>query len=386
MQSNTKYKNISLNVRGLRDQTKRRSIFTYLKDQNANFYFLQETYSDANDELLWQSEWGGKILFSHGSHHSKGVCILFDPAINLNEEYNFSNKTGRIILITVYLNGVKISLCNIYAPNNQSEQLEFLKELNNCIIDKSEMTNIIIGGDWNCTLTFDLVDIYRTRHPNSQHFSYESKSLQVKSRIDFFLVAKFLVKFVSTVGITTSIAPDHKTLLLCLALPETTPRGPGFWKFNNTLLDDEEYTAHIPFLVLQIREKYSTVQDKQLFWELMKMEIREKSIRSAKQKSRVLSQREKEISKRLDYLDNIICNSNSLFNISDTSNEYEVLKTELHSIYDRKGKAAMFRSKCRWMEKGEKPTKYFFNLEKRNYNRKTINEIRTEDDVEIREE
>ena len=103
-------------------------------------------------------------------------------------------------------------------------------------------------------------------------------------------------------------------------------------------------------------------------------------------KSRVLSQREKEISKRLDYLDNIICNSNSLFNISDTSNEYEVLKTELHSIYDRKGKAAMFRSKCRWMEKGEKPTKYFFNLEKRNYNRKTINEIRTEDDVEIREE
>ena len=124
-----------------------------MKDQNANFYFLQETYSDANDELLWQSEWGGKILFSHGSHHSKGVCILFDPAINLNEEYNFSNKTGRIILITVYLNGVKISLCNIYAPNNQSEQLEFLKELNNCIIDKSEMTNIIIGGDWNGTLT-----------------------------------------------------------------------------------------------------------------------------------------------------------------------------------------------------------------------------------------
>ena len=212
-----------------------------------------------------------KILFSHGTHHSKGVCILFDPATKLNEEYNFSNKTGRIILITVYLNGTKISLCNIYAPNNQSEQLEFIQELNNCIIDKSEMTNITIGGDWNCTRTkkdkkggalwkptpfrnlllttmetFDLIDIYRTGHPNSQHFSYESKSLQVRLRIDFFLVAKFLVKFVSNVGITTSIAPDHKTLLLCLALPETTPRGPGFWKFNNTLLDDENYTNSPP--------------------------------------------------------------------------------------------------------------------------------------------
>ena len=64
MQSSTKYKIISLNVRSIRDQTKKRSIFTYLKDQKANFYFLQETYSDANDELLWQSEWGGKILLT----------------------------------------------------------------------------------------------------------------------------------------------------------------------------------------------------------------------------------------------------------------------------------------------------------------------------------
>jgi len=35
-------------------------------------------------------------------NHSKGVCILFDPATKLNEEYNFSNKTGRIILISLY--------------------------------------------------------------------------------------------------------------------------------------------------------------------------------------------------------------------------------------------------------------------------------------------
>ena len=46
----------------------------------------------------------------------------------------------------------------------------------------------------------------------------------------------------------------------------------------------------------------------------------------------------------------------------------------------------MFRSKCRWVEKGEKPTKYFFNLEKRNYNRKTINELRKQDGIEIQEQ
>ena len=57
---------------------------------------------------------------------------------------------------------------------------------------------------------------------------------------------------------------------------------------------------------------------------------------------------------------------------------YDELKRELNEIYERKGRAAMYRSKCRWVEKGERPTKYFFNLEKRNYNRKVISELETE--------
>ena len=40
----------------------------------------------------------------------------------------------------------------------------------------------------------------------------------------------------------------------------------------------------------------------------------------------------------------------------------------------------MFRAKCRWVENGERPTKYFFNLEKRNYNKNTIAELRLQDD------
>ena len=40
----------------------------------------------------------------------------------------------------------------------------------------------------------------------------------------------------------------------------------------------------------------------------------------------------------------------------------------------------MFRSKTSWFEQGEKPTEYFFNLEKRNYNRKIVKELKGEDD------
>ena len=98
----------------------------------------------------------------------------------------------------------------------------------------------------------------------------------------------------------------------------TIPRGPGFWKFNNKLLNDEVCVAHIREFVPQIRDKYSFVQDKQLFGELMKMEIRENSIPFAKQKSRALSKRETEISLRLDHFDNLICNSNNLLDIDTT--------------------------------------------------------------------
>ena len=68
-------------------------------------------------------------------------------------EFIFTDKQGRIVLTTIVINSLKLSFCNIYTPNNQTEQLEFLQELNNCLKDKSELTTLIVGGDWNCTLS-----------------------------------------------------------------------------------------------------------------------------------------------------------------------------------------------------------------------------------------
>jgi len=50
--------------------------------------------------------------------------------------------------------------------------------------------------------------------------------------------------------------------------------------------------------------------------------------------------------------------------------EYEYLKNELKSLYEKKAEGAIFRHKVRWIEEGEKPTKYFFNMEKKNLTRK----------------
>lgn len=51
-------------------------------------------------------------------------------------------------------------------------------------------------------------------------------------------------------------------------------------------------------------------------------------------------------------------------NIDYELKQYEDLKKELQQLYENEGEAAKYRSKCLWVEKGERPTKYFFNLEK----------------------
>ena len=43
----------------------------------------------------------------------------------------------------------------------------------------------------------------------------------------------------------------------------------------------------------------------------------------------------------------------------------------------------MLRSKARWIQHGEKNTKYFFNLERRNYNKKFITKLKRNDGTEL---
>ena len=52
-----------------------------------------------------------------------------------------------------------------------------------------------------------------------------------------------------------------------------------------------------------------------------------------------------------------------------------VIKKELEDILENRTRGAMIRSKAYWFEGGEKPTKYFFRLEKRNAMKKAISRL-----------
>ena len=138
------------NVRGLNKTTKQRQIFRWLHQQTSDVIFLQETYSSVQTVKLWEAEWGGKMLACHGSTHSRGVMILFKPKINVSISNVIRDKNGRYIVSEAATDDVKHILVNIYAPNDQTQQIKFLRDLSSSVLNSYANETLVIGGDFNC--------------------------------------------------------------------------------------------------------------------------------------------------------------------------------------------------------------------------------------------
>ena len=57
---------VSLNACGIRDGTKWRAIFKFVKTHNPDIVLLQEIYSQCKDNFIWANQWGNKVIFSNG--------------------------------------------------------------------------------------------------------------------------------------------------------------------------------------------------------------------------------------------------------------------------------------------------------------------------------
>lgn len=122
------FKLLSFNVNGLRSPSKRRAIFKTLRLVDADIIFLQETHSTIQDQKIWASEWGGRILFSHSLSNSRGVLILFKRAYNPKVLNTVTDHEGRFLVVQLQCQTETITLINVYAPT-QSEtkkQLAFM--------------------------------------------------------------------------------------------------------------------------------------------------------------------------------------------------------------------------------------------------------------------
>ena len=117
---------LSLNVRGISNFKKRKTIFTWCRKQKADFIFLQETYSKIDSERCWRDEWGGEIIMAHGSSNSRGVAILVKKNVDCTIHSKILDPSGQFVIIKTEIKDKMYVLINIFAPNKDPNIVSLL--------------------------------------------------------------------------------------------------------------------------------------------------------------------------------------------------------------------------------------------------------------------
>ena len=121
-----------------------------------------------------------------------------------------------------------------------------------------------------------------------------------------------------------------------------------------------------------------SIDDESLF-EMLKLEIRAKTISYCSHKKRKDEAYERRLEQDIETLYDKICNMEGNIDVSECSRLLEEKQIELENFRSVKMKAAMVRARVKHYELGDKPTKYFFELEKRNGIAKTLTHLKVDD-------
>ena len=370
---------------------------------------MQETHSTADIETDWNSDWGGNIIYNHGTSGSCGVLIIPPKCHDFRIECLYRDSYGRILILKVENDDDCFILVNVYAPSgNENVKVDFCSTLSNYldnILSTTESFNCIAGGDFNVCLqpqldsfsksssndkyrnsilslleNFNLVDAWRILNPDTRRFTWRRNSPLQQSRLDYWMISAHLLYNMSSTEIHSSFKSDHSPILIkfeCKA--NESARGPGFWKFNASLLNDGDYCAYIKGIIEKFKDEYNYVSDLSLKWDLIKMEIRTATIAYSKTQARLKRQYEKELVEEINVLEEAI----SISPTQETLERYSLLQSQLESLYDHRSKGIILRSKINNVEYGEKNSKYFLNVEKKNFVTKHIKKLITNSDVTI---
>ena len=91
----------------------------------------------------------------------------------------------------------------------------------------------------------DLIDIYRTFHPQIMNFTFFSSAHRNFSRIDHIPGHKSSLGKFKKIEIIPSIFSDHSAVRLGLNYRRKTNKNSSIWRLNNTLLNDQQITEEI---------------------------------------------------------------------------------------------------------------------------------------------
>ena len=198
---------IALNVNGLNASTKRHRLAEWIQKQDLYISCLQETHFRLKDTYRLKVRGWKNIFHANGKEKKAEVAILISDKIDLKIKKITRDKEGHYIMIKGSIQKENITTVNIYAPNLGAPQN--IRQTRTDI--KWEIdSNTIIVGDFNTPLTpmdrsskqkinketqvlndmlneLDLIDIFRTFHPNAEEYTFFSSAHGTFSKIDHIL-------------------------------------------------------------------------------------------------------------------------------------------------------------------------------------------------------
>ena len=406
---------VSLNCRGLSGIEKRRDVLNYLKQKNFSIYFLQDTHFTADETAQIRSLWGYDIYLSPGKSDARGTAILF----NNNFEYNVNNmhtdSDGNLLVLEISVfRKYDLLLINIYGPNKDCP--DFFRNISDIVSD-FQGDFVLIGGDFNLIQDqqidsynyvninnpkaresvlqikniHGLCDTWRVKNDKLRIYTWYRINPIKKARLDYFLISNELMTLVEKVNINPGYRTDHCCVELSISLLDFK-KGRGFWKFNNSLLKDETYVKLVKDTISEIKKQYavtpyilSNIQeiendkfqariDDQSFFEQILLCLRGRTIAYSSRKKKEREAEVKLLEEKLKYLDNLRSSCDS----QEISENYESTQAKLEQLRKHYINGLFVRTRMKWIESGEKPTKYFLSLEKRNYVNKTVRKLTLE--------
>ena len=128
----------------------------------------------------------------------------------------------------------------------------------------------------------NLIDIFRLKNPDKLIFSHVNKKYLTRSRLDFFLIDKSL-ESLSNCRYDHGLNSDHSYVTLNIK-GEQIEQGRGYWKFNNSFLEDAEFVADIRTIITETcNSSYDSYGG---LWDVIKMKIKDHSSRIGAKKKR----------------------------------------------------------------------------------------------------
>jgi len=387
----------TLNVRGLTDQTKRTTLFRFLRQQRYDVIALQETFcADAGEAQWWSQQWSDKpsrsfwtVFRTSDGHRARGVAILFGRRFTGVVTDVHTSDDGRQIRLSISCNSYSLRLYNIYASTNARERSEFFRQLQQTILSDQQVTQdlpIVVCGDFNCITDpsldriggqagngtggaaalrqlmtlLPLIDAWRDQHPDEKGYTWRSADGLIASRLDRILVSEVLAAGISGARILRAPLPalDHSVVEVHIRFLEVQ-RGPGYWKLNCNFLSEDAYRAKIKWIISDaIRDlpRFPTVASG---WEALKSRVRAVSIAYGQDRSKRLLSRRRALESEYSTVESLWRANPAAY-----AARFNAAKDALEADDQRYYEAAAVRSRVKWAEEGERPTAFFCRLEK----------------------